>query len=302
MSRVEHPFALELDVCFWAHTRAREPVARRLPWTRIRDRLAAPPPPAPSRDKQAVPLWSPTKYTPGAKRNAASVLEVSALVLDYDGTDDLTNAAVRWMDWPFVAHTTWSHGTKPGHRFRIVLPLARPVPGHAWGRVFAWARERDPYIDKSCKDPSRMWLLPFQREGAPLGTSLVHEEPSRCLDVDWEKLPDPDDAARKEAEERAKAARKAASLLRADNPKARSVLLNNDPAERIALGERLGGRLVNRGNGEQVIKGVTCPACSRPSLWWPVVAKGPPKALCEHRGSCGQMFWLDNLEAGRVAA
>ena len=80
------------------------------------------------------PAWSPTRYLPGATRGNAGVEVVSALVLDVD------HAAPAWPrleGLAFAAHTTYSHRPEDP-RWRVLLPLARPVPAPAWGGV--WRR------------------------------------------------------------------------------------------------------------------------------------------------------------------
>lgn len=60
------------------------------------------------------------------------------------------------------------------------------------------------------------------------------------------------------------------------------------------LGTRLGGQVVSNGSA---IKGVRCPKCGRASVSWWVALGTEIQARCNHKGSCGARFWLDELEA-----
>ena len=66
----------------------------------------------------------------------------------------------------WIGHTTWSH-TPDKPRWRVVIPLARPVAAKRWRDV--WQRARAalcPEADPSCKDPSRRYYLPSHARDA----------------------------------------------------------------------------------------------------------------------------------------
>ncbi len=114
-------------------------------------------------DKREARCWSPTLYANGATSRAnAGVAAVSALVFDLDRVppDPELLAGVCW-----IGHTTWSHRTE-APRWRVVVPLAEPVPASSWGDV--WRRARAtlcPEADPSCKDSSRQYYLPSHPPG-----------------------------------------------------------------------------------------------------------------------------------------
>jgi hypothetical protein len=109
-------------------------------------------------DKRRGRCWSPARYADGAtSRGNAGVVEISALVFDLDrvAPDFARLAGICWID-----HTTWSHRPE-APRWRVIIPLARPVPATQWGDV--WRRARAalcPEADPACKDPSRAYWLP----------------------------------------------------------------------------------------------------------------------------------------------
>jgi hypothetical protein len=115
-------------------------------------------------DKRHGGCWSPTKYADGTStRGNAGVESVSCLVFDLDRVppDPKRLEIVCW-----IGHTTWSH-TPVAPRWRVVIPLARPVVAADWRDV--WQRARAalcPEADPACKDPSRAYWLPSHPPGA----------------------------------------------------------------------------------------------------------------------------------------
>ena len=77
--------------------------------------------------------------------------------------------------------------------------------------------------------------------------------------------------------------------------------LLEDAGARLRLGEQLGGRVVQR-QSEEVVKGVECPGCGRPSLWWIVEPNALRRATCDHANSCGYRghLWEVAAAAGMV--
>ena len=76
----------------------------------------------------------------------------------------------------WIGHTTWSHTTL-APRWRVVVPLAEPVPAASWSDV--WRRARSalcPEADPSCKDPSRQYYLP-SHAGGVTAKATCHDGP-----------------------------------------------------------------------------------------------------------------------------
>jgi hypothetical protein len=125
-------------------------------------------------DKRRGRCWSPTAYVAGyTSRGNAGVEAVSCLVFDLDRVppDPKRLERVYW-----IGHTTWSH-TLQAPRWRVVIPLAQPVPASAWSDV--WRRARAalcPEADPACKDPSRAYWLPSHNGGVSAMTRR-HEGP-----------------------------------------------------------------------------------------------------------------------------
>ena len=278
----------------------------------------------PSRQERerTVPLWSPVRYREGTTRASRNVKEVHWLVLDYDDGTSAAVARERWSGWVHIGHTSYSHmqgrpptkthpeGRPPAPALRVVLPLREPVPADVWSEVMRGilgGLGQD--ADSKCIDPARMFYVPVvASEGAPF-EHWVHM-PAGGLDGPWLCLADEAHAARqaiadreREREERREDARRRSRerdqvASRTDRDREVRRRLLEDPAARLALGEAMGGSVVERTGGRMVI-GVLCPHCSRPDVYWfgDVGGGGLRRARCNHRNSCGWEGHLWQLAA-----
>lgn len=109
--------------------------------------------------EQSHPGWSPVEFDPCA-RALVNARKVCAMVLDYDGTENLDVAANRWSRFYGLIHTTRRH-TADVHRFRVILPLGRSVSpyehGIIWKRLAEMAEGK---VDPQTKDVARFWFTP----------------------------------------------------------------------------------------------------------------------------------------------
>lgn len=100
--------------------------------------------------------------------------DLMALVLDYDGgkgglhPTTIDEAAALWC-FSGVLYTTKSHlrgkhGAPAVPRFRVVLPLPRPVSPAEHAAVMRWAFARAETaghkLDRACRNPDRLWFYP----------------------------------------------------------------------------------------------------------------------------------------------
>lgn len=126
--------------------------------------------------KEDAALWSPVTYKPGGMRvkgqTEANIATVHAVVLDYDGKPQavsIERAQEVWGVFEHVIYTTFQH-TPDKPRFRVVMPLTRPVTTDEFRRVWAWvhafASERGVGFDP-LSDPGRIYYIPTRRPGAP---------------------------------------------------------------------------------------------------------------------------------------
>lgn len=135
--------------------------------------------------KLAAPVWSPATFT--GTRAAKNVVEVSALVLDFDDglpIADIADAERAASGLAAAWHTSWSHTTTHA-RFRLVVNLSRSMTPDEHARVWSWAFQqfssggRTP--DAACKDAGRAWLLPVRRAAGTFAAKILA---GAALDVD----------------------------------------------------------------------------------------------------------------------
>jgi len=284
---------LELDTAWFRHARDPRPVVRRIEWPRLAVGLRRFRPMQGSKAERLAtcPLWSPVRLRPGGRRRLADVLEVTALVLDYDGGTTVDEALDQWAGFERVAHTTWSHRAE-APRCRVILPLVAPIPSDGWSELY---KARIEEADRQCCDPSRAYFLPAIGAGGP------HEarfEPGEVLDLRDEHahiLAERERAKVKRAE-RARARRR----QWATSPEAveREVRrrLRTDPEARRIQAERLGAQVITRPSGE-VARRIPCPSCGRPSCYFYLDPHRARRAVCEHMNSCGWRGHLEELGA-----
>ncbi len=122
-------------------------------------------------DKRDTPAFSPVEYATNAKRGNENVISVSMVVLDYDALDGPQTKSVleEISGLKHVIYSTYSHGKKhkesTSFSFRVVLPLSHPVPASEWPGFWARFQAQLPVpSDPSCKDPARIYGLPFTPE------------------------------------------------------------------------------------------------------------------------------------------
>lgn len=137
------------------------------------------------------PGWSPAEFTP-CRRGRDNVRRVFALCLDYDQGETIDGVRERLEEFCGLLHTTRKH-TPDAPRFRVVLPLARPVSPFEyqalWVRFAAFAGN----VDQAPKDPSRFWFVPGC---APDAEFVAEELTGAILDPDeWLAKPEPRQSA-----------------------------------------------------------------------------------------------------------
>ncbi len=232
------------------------------------------------RDKADLPAWSPARFRPSTTRKAVNVVDISCLVLDLD-TPPFDPEP--WQRWCYVRHSTWSH--TPAHpKSRLVLPLARPVAAAEWPSAWGWARSLAPELDKKCSDASRLYFLPALADPAQPHEAEIHDGALLDLAAVCAALPP---------------APPPAPVIRLPAPwfLRRSVAarrLCHDPLTREDFAQRIGASLQGEGRSRRAAH-IPCPACRRPSVWFPIHPERLRWASCNHRNSCGWRGPLDAL-------
>jgi hypothetical protein len=217
-------------------------------------------------DKQAAPGWSPSTFK--GRRKNSNVVETSCICLDFDDGVTLREARNRFRQFHSIFNTSWSH-TPEHHRFRLILPLSRPVSREEFSQAWA-SRLCGGKLDKSCKDPARFWYLPATHHRVPRHEHFwARVFPGEIANVTRILADVPPPAPRR-------------PVTRKQSPRNTSL----DEANRRILGERLG-----RCNGMSASK-ITCPACGDASVYF-YFSGG--FALCNHRNSCDWQGPVEDL-------
>lgn len=133
--------------------------------------------------KRELPVWCAAIFE-GDARSKASVVRVTALVFDFDGVELPMLELLRALPVACMAHTSWSHGEKPGHCFRLLIPVSRPLNAdeHArlWPLVARALEQLGARVDGAAKDPGRAWFVPCARQGYESACELERD----LFDVD----------------------------------------------------------------------------------------------------------------------
>lgn len=106
------------------------------------------------------PGWSAATFADD-RRALANVEQVFALCLDFDQGVAIDDACARMAELGLggFLHTTRKHSAE-SHRFRIVIPLSRPVSPFEYGVLWRNVAPDFGSVDEAPKDPSRFWFLP----------------------------------------------------------------------------------------------------------------------------------------------
>lgn len=144
------------------------------------------------REAKDGPLFSPAVFSP-TYRLQDNVKELSLLVLDYDHQASIDHDLRPWraLGCCFAAYTTHSHlrVTKSNlgaeERFRVVVPLAVPIPSEKFPEFWQWASIiSGGKIDAQAQDASRMFYTPaIATTDAPYQFLISDGEP-----LDWRTL------------------------------------------------------------------------------------------------------------------
>ncbi len=156
---------LKFQVSFFNDEHDNSPRHEVLTWDQLVAKLSA----FHMRDMKSGPCWSPASYASGSKRGNAGVQTISVAVFDVDdGTDPkVIGAILTTRGLQFLIHSTFSSSPEMP-KYRVVVPLAAPVPVADWPEVFPrlCALLTDGHTDPATKDPARIFFLPSAKPDA----------------------------------------------------------------------------------------------------------------------------------------
>lgn len=119
-----------------------------------------------SANPEPVEVWG----TNRPRCTGENVESIYALQLDYDNGFSIRQFCEHYAKYRFTLYTSYSYGFKPHDRFRVVLPLATPMPCYLLNnkRVRNNLQWHFPNVDESCVVRGHFQILPCVRaKGAP---------------------------------------------------------------------------------------------------------------------------------------
>jgi predicted P-loop ATPase len=144
-----------MNITRWPHLFAKQGSVQQIDWEDLFSEFAKPC--AFLGDQH--PGWSAAVFDP-PQRKLENVRSVHAVVLDYDSGEAIDSAAETWADYYGFIHTSRKH-TEEHNRFRVILPLSRPVSKFEYSAL--WQAIQDHAggkLDPAPKDASRFWYTP----------------------------------------------------------------------------------------------------------------------------------------------
>jgi len=219
------------------------------------------------------PAFSGATYPPGKTRRNANVQSVSLAILDFDDStplSELESIVSRLNDGRGTAaifYSTFSHDPQNGlEKYRLVMPLATPVPGEQWPTT--WGRLTAAFggkPDTKAKDASRMHFLPschMERageavskviDGAPLDVATLPLPIQKTARYNARKSPAPSHVHED------KYARKAFDNALSDVQNAKEGERNDTLNKAaFALGRFVGAGRLSRSEVEQALQDAAC--------------------------------------------
>lgn len=132
-------------------------------------------------NETAAPGWSPTIFKEN-RRAKKNVIQTSAMVLDFDGDASIVDVKRELAHFVFFLHTTRKNMVEDKQRFRVILPLTRPVAQDEFDRIWQGLFAYFPTADAATRDASRFW---FQaRSARPFHAFKEYNSTGQLIDPD----------------------------------------------------------------------------------------------------------------------
>ena len=251
-------------------------------------------------NKSQLPLWSPTTFD--GTRSTKNAQSISMLVYDMDDGDSSFDVWCLFAQrgWTTIAHTSASHSPNH-HKYRVIIPLASPLPKSDWDRV--WRASFELWMDvvgigvpdtKAIKDLARVyfrygWTRDSKLEmmdgskvwpqSHPCSPAQYHRSGywiGRPLELKYDHIQLPKPKPRPKFD-RTKSQTLDSAMM--------------DPQLRERVGVNAGGRIVG-----DYIKHIQCPSCGRKSVFYsidPSMGNSTKWPSCNRINKCG---WWGKLE------
>mgnify|MGYP001192627653 FL=1 len=280
-------------------------------------------------DKKKMVAWTPSIFT-DTYRKSENCKAVFLMVFDVDnqgltksakerqttyyGTEtdntfEQVHATLKVMGLTHIMHTSYS-STKTHNKFRVIMPLEKPVDPSKWTNVYKagveWFKDLfwDDIIDSSTCDSARAYFTAYHTdsfmsayfEGDLVDFEAKGDARAEKIRIEREKARAKNEAELKRREAHNKTL-KGKDRAYSDHRKYMYALLNFDYNARCSLASKLGCKI--RGNRAE---GFTCPACRRSDATFFYVEPYVASSLfCGHVKSCGDKVKPRSFSAGYVA-
>lgn len=159
--------------------KSRTPIIKEYSWAEFVELMGKD---RPYDQKKGGPCFSPVAYKPGASRGLAGVDAVTMAVFDFDGGVTVDQMKARFSGYRYMLHSSYSN-TAEKPKFRVIVPLSRPVTPEQWGGLWEVINEQfGGFNDPAVKDASRIYYLYCYRRGT--NDHFFMSEEGNELDVD----------------------------------------------------------------------------------------------------------------------
>ena len=229
------------------------------------------------------------------------------LVYDLDSGIPYTPPSLQLCSW--LSYTTFSNSERDP-KWRLILPLAQPIPGEDWGFAYQAMEQlwNDLYpdyqdaMDGQCKDSSRMYYLPscpperehLKRLDCNLNLPRISLDYGEIKAAHLERV-----KKKREQHELFKKKRQWSKRKfrgRADRISDLKYSYSNDENWRRHLAGQIGASLTSQGFGQRAINWI-CPKCgqSDATYYYLDPFSHSNQAYCGHLNHCGMRMPLYDL-------
>ncbi len=158
-------------------------------WSRLAERISNP---RAAQAKELLARWAPVEFRDGY-RCMANVRRAHAVVLDVDDGSPLETTARALVGHFTLVHSTFS-ATEARPRWRVIVPLDRPVDAdvyaRAWRWLAMWLEAAGARPDYAARDASHAWAVPARPPSGFYVSRVVHG-PLASVAAALEAIPKP---------------------------------------------------------------------------------------------------------------
>lgn len=113
--------------------------------------------------RRHLPVWCAAVLRDDIRKDVR-VEHVTCLVFDFDGCPVAMPDAIAALRCLVAGHTSFSHRMKPGHCFRLVVPISRPLSTDEHALLWVMFERRFASVgaplDRKARNPARAWYVP----------------------------------------------------------------------------------------------------------------------------------------------